>query len=91
MPIEGFPDPQIHRICVRCRKWFWPDEGVDYVLPRARPAGVQLAREIAGIQAPVRFMCKGCARARRRVRIVIFGTLLSLILALLVLKWFGVF
>lgn len=27
MPIEGLPNPQIHRMCKRCRQWFNVHEG----------------------------------------------------------------
>jgi hypothetical protein len=36
MPIEGLPDPARHRVCMRCTKWFEPDEGSAAVVRRTR-------------------------------------------------------
>ena len=88
MPVDGIPDSKIHRFCIRCRKWCWPDEGSDYD-PRRRPLPVQLARDIAGLKTS-RFRCHRCAAYDRRIRYFVFGSLAALVALALTLVWLGV-
>jgi hypothetical protein len=84
-PIEGMPDPDWHRICRRCGKWFEPDEGA-MVLPETRFATTYLT----STGSLLRFQCDGCTRARRRNRWILWGTLGGVVALLVFLQWMGV-
>lgn len=90
MPIEGFPDTSVHRCCVRCRRWFFPNEGTDFVLPRTRLAPTEFARVVSGVNDRVHFLCDGCARRRRHIRLILFGILIATVVVIYVLKEIGV-
>ena len=88
MPIEGFPDPQRHKLCVRCHKWHNPDEGVMLHpetcsrLKRLRIAAAQLA----GDESAMRFMCHRCIRIRRYTKAAIFGAFAIVVLLVFLLR-----
>jgi hypothetical protein len=42
MPIDGLPDPAKHRVCMRCTKWFEPDEGSAAVRQSRKPDGSEM-------------------------------------------------
>lgn len=76
MTIDGLPDPAKHRVCMRCSKWFEPDEG-----SLAVKQGFGLSGAIAdGIRnsagdADVRFICDRCASVRGGRKYVLYGVL----------------
>jgi predicted nucleic acid-binding Zn ribbon protein len=82
MPIEGMPDPDWHRICRRCGKWFEPDEGT-MVLPEGRFANTYLT----STGSVLRFQCHGCTRSRRRNRLILWLTLAALVALASLLSW----
>jgi hypothetical protein len=89
MPLgpRDIPDTNIHRLCIRCRRWHWPEEGRDYVVPRIRPFAVDLGRAIAGIEDPVRFMCKACDHKRWWMRAWFLIVATGVGTAAIVLQW----
>jgi hypothetical protein len=89
MPLGSheFPDIAVHRICVRCQQWCWPNEGRDYVLPRVSPlAG---AATLAGIEQPTHFMCFACRRKRVVLRIWVLVVLAVLVGLAIVYRQFA--
>ena len=84
MPIEGFPDPERHTLCFRCRKWHEPDEGIVMHPEATGPlSGLRNARrQFAGDESGMRFYCHRCLRVRRRTKLVIFGLLVATVLTL---------
>lgn len=94
MPVEGFPDASRHRLCVRCKKWHEPDEGI---LCQPEEQGTfepfmaifTAARAISGLKKEPRFICYRCLRVRRYIKVAIFGTLALLIALALVLERLG--
>lgn len=79
MPIEGFPDSSKHKICIRCRRWFEPEEG-GMVYPEAAtglsaflgvlpPRFVRiLITKAIGSESNLRFICCECLKRTRRER-----------------------
>ncbi len=88
MPTTGFPDKEIHRFCVRCKRWHMPDDGIDYVLPRVHSGVTAVGHVVAGTRQSIQFMCSRCVRARRRNRTAAVVVLAVLLLAALTLRWF---
>ena len=73
MPVF-LPDPDLHKLCRRCRKWFEPDEGVLSLPEATGPISRlrQTAAIISGDERALRFICHRCAAVRRRTQIVLF-------------------
>ena len=89
MPVEGIPDPQVHRLCRRCGKWFEPREG-SLVAPEATgPLGAMRALRASIDGSRLRFQCGRCTRIRRTTETVLWGTLLGLVVVILVLERLG--
>lgn len=88
MPLgtNEIPGRNLHRLCVRCRKWHRPGEGRDYVLPRVRPWASEIGRAMAGIGAPSRFMCAACDAKRVALRRWLFGILAALVALVVALR-----
>jgi len=88
MPLapDQFPDSAVHRMCVRCHRWCWPNEGADYALPRVSPFAA--AATVAGIAGPAHFMCFGCRRKRVALRVWILSVLAVLIAMALIYRQF---
>jgi predicted nucleic acid-binding Zn ribbon protein len=76
MPIGGLPDPNKHRVCMRCTKWFEPDEGSAAVRQSFGLSGsiADGIRNAAG-DADLRFICHRCASVRRKRKLAIYGVL----------------
>ncbi len=81
-PVEGFPDPSVHRICRYCGKWFCPDEG-----RLVNPEGRFERNYLLSTGSLVRFQCDQCTRARRRRRWILWGGLAALAIAALFIRW----
>jgi hypothetical protein len=79
------PDPTRHRICIRCGKWFEPDQGWAVV-----PEGRFAQNYAVGTGSAVRFRCHRCGRIRRATQAIIWGTFISLVAAVWVLQWLGI-
>lgn len=88
MPVRGFPDADRHRICFRCRRWFEPEEGEEFVSESAagsflRSFGIPVTGDLRK-----RFMCHRCRRIRRITKTAVFVALaLALGAALLLGFW----
>lgn len=78
MPIEGLPDPEQHRLCVRCGRWHHPDEGSEIDVRSTAPGR---------ILPVIRFVCR---RRRLRIRIILFGSLALLLLLALLARLLGI-
>ncbi len=74
MPVDGLPNPTLHRLCRRCGKWHHLHQG-SYVMP---PASGPVSWLINGYQRQVdpqallRFVCSDCqapAGSTRRQRL----------------------
>ena len=97
MPIEGPPDPEVHRLCIRCKKWHHPAEG--RMLGPPSDAGatndpisslvVGLRRLIVGPGKP-RFICSRCYKIRKYTQLTVFVIFLVLVAAVLVMESLGV-
>jgi hypothetical protein len=74
MPIEGLPDPAKHRVCMRCTKWFEPDQGSAAVRQSFGLSGgiADGIRSAAG-DVDVRFLCHRCASIRRNRRFALYA------------------
>jgi hypothetical protein len=87
MPVTGFPDSSIHKLCFRCHKWHEPHEGV-VALPEATgplSAMHNISAQLAGDPSAYRFMCHRCIRIRRLTKRIIFATFAILIVIVLIL------
>ena len=91
MPVEGMPDTELHRICRRCQKWFFPEEGA-YQSPEVTgPLGaMQAARAAVGDTSLRRFQCHRCSRIRRNTKLGLWLGLAAIVGLLLLLERFGV-
>jgi len=67
MPIDGFPDPKVHKFCPRCARWHESDEG-SYVSDGVwRPLDWMRARvEVETLKKKI-FVCNRCLKRRRTV------------------------
>ena len=76
MPVAGLPDPDKHRVCIRCAQWFEPEEGSLTTRQSFGMAGAiaDSIRSSAG-DRNVRFICNRCASVRRRRRIILYALL----------------
>jgi hypothetical protein len=73
MPVD-LPDSSVHKICMRCRRWFEPNDGT-MVLPEATGPISGLRRAAATIaddESALRFICWQCLRRRRRSKAIIW-------------------
>lgn len=91
MPIEGFPDSERHKLCIRCKQWHEPDEGKLVYPEAAGPlSGMRrTASALAGDESAMRFICFKCARARRRTKAILFGALALILLLVLLFERLG--
>ena len=94
MPVEGFPDPTRHRLCLRCRKWYGPEEGATVQPEPASVAEPTLGmftalRSLCGVPPKPHFMCRRCLKVRRCVSAAIFATFGVLVALVLVLERLG--
>ena len=81
----AMPDPERHRICRRCGKWFDWQQG-DLVSPEGRFEQSYLL----GTGLALRFQCKKCTRIRRATQGIIWGTFIGLLVLVWVLVLLGV-
>ena len=89
MPVEGFPDASIHRICFRCGRWFYPEEGSEAEVGTTNGRGAALGAlgafaHMEFNEAGIRFVCFKCQSRRWKIRVALFGTL-ALVAGLLLL------
>lgn len=89
MPVEGLPDPQTHRLCRRCGKWFEPRDGTLMTPEVTGPLGAMHAARASFDPSLLRFQCSRCTRVRRTTQAVIWGTLLTLVAVILLLEKLG--
>ena len=77
MPVEGLPDPALHKRCFRCGGWFDEMDGTWVAKPRHGPGGAVLALvdRLIG-DRPQQFMCDAChARADRNALMMVVALL----------------
>ena len=88
MPVK-IPDPSVHKICMRCRQWFEPDEGKMILREAGGPiSGMTMAAaSIAGIESQKRFICWKCHRARRLTKTVLWIAFFVAIGIALLVAW----
>jgi hypothetical protein len=84
------PDPEIHRICRRCGKWFEPSEGALMAPEITGPLGAMRAARASFDGSILRFQCHRCTRIRKTTERVLLGLLLGLIAVVLLLERIGV-
>jgi hypothetical protein len=95
--VEGFarlmstnhPDPSVHKLCMRCRRWFDADDG-EMIIPEPTGPISKLrlaAATIAGDDSACRFMCHRCLRTRRRTKAVIWLAIAVAIGAAFLVAW----
>lgn len=72
MPIEGLPDPDVHKRCFRCGSWFEELDGSYVERPRHGIGGAVLALvdRLVGDRR-MEFVCDGCAALGSRGGIVL--------------------
>jgi hypothetical protein len=91
MTIDGMPDVHLHRICRRCQKWYFPEEGTDKAPEVTGPlGGMHAIRAAAGDQSMLRFECHRCSRVRRNTKAVLWLSLGGLVGLVLLLERLGV-
>ena len=88
--MEGMPDPETHRICRRCGKWFEPSEGSLMAPEVTGPMGAMRASRASFDGSLWRFQCNRCTRIRRTTERALWGTLLGLMAIILLLEWLAV-
>lgn len=92
MPVDGIPDAAVHCLCIRCRRWHEPQEGVR--LRSTRAGGILgavssfgiLVSGVASEAAKPRFLCHGCRRKRFRWRVVLFAIGVAAVVAAILLR-----
>jgi rubredoxin len=89
MPIEGMPDPQLHRICRRCGKWFEPEEGALMAPEATGPMGAMRAARAPFDPSLMRFQCTRCTWIRRTTERVLWGALLAIFAMILLFEKLG--
>ena len=94
MPVEGFPDAEKHKICIRCRRWFEPEEGTMIYpgsswglgwLGLGRALRTQVAKAV-GDETLMKFICHECTRKRRRRKLVVYAVFVLLIGVVMLLE-----
>jgi hypothetical protein len=95
LPVTGYPDSSVHKLCIRCRKWHTPEEGV-MIAARGSGFGADpITAVVSGLSHLLvpctreRFICHRCRRIRATVSIVIGATFTLLITSVLVLEYYG--
>ena len=89
MPIDGLPDPAIHRLCLRCRRWHEPSEGVTVFpdgpdIPHDPISAVVVGLSHAMVpRTKERFICHACRRRRRLITWSIYGALVLVLIAVM--------
>jgi hypothetical protein len=85
MPVDGLPDRKLHRLCIACRRWFWPEEGIlDF--PFATGPMTWLLRRISVAlddESRMRFYCRACHEAEAKRAAIRRKSTLSGMIALL--------
>jgi len=81
----GIPDPETHCVCIRCGKWFKPDQGSWVALEGRFARNYSLSTGVGG-----RFRCARCTRIRRLTKYGIWATFLGLLLLVWLLTSLGV-
>ena len=67
MPVEGLPDPALHKRCFRCGQWFEEMDGSFVERPRHGVGGAVLALVDRIVGDPrLQFVCDGCASREAR-------------------------
>ena len=89
MAVEGLPDPEAHRLCRRCGKWFDPREGSLTAPEVTGPLGAMHAIRASVDASALRFQCYRCTRVRRNTQAAIWGTFLALVALILALERLG--
>jgi hypothetical protein len=97
MPVEGLPNPHIHRLCKRCGRWFQLDEG-SLAFPATR-GPLKWIRVVAARFTEQdhlkKFFCFPCqelqARAAQRWWLSILIVILMFVAAFIAAQYFGVF
>jgi hypothetical protein len=76
MPVEGLPDPDLHKRCFRCGQWFEEMDGSFVERPRHGVGGALLALVDRMIGDPrLQFVCDACASREGRGGIVLIVAL----------------
>ena len=94
MPVVGTPDPERHRFCFRCHRWFEPDEGIIVDPERQGMSGDMFMafhgmRRLAEGETKPRFKCHHCVRIERTRTLIIWGLFGLALLAAAFAAWFG--
>ncbi len=101
MPVEGFPDASKHKICIRCHRWFEPEEG-DMVYSW-RGSSLPIFTDLAGFvrstrgavasavgdETAMRSICHECKRKRRRRKLAVYAIFALLLAVVLLLELSG--
>jgi len=97
VPVRDFPDPDKHRLCIRCRQWFEPSQG--YLLAPGSNMGhpidpisavcTGLRRLLSGPQRP-QFICARCRKVRRLTTFCIFAVFAVVVATVFLLEALGV-
>jgi len=92
MPVEGFPDRDVHKLCRQCGQWHEVDEGIMIPDNGIGPlAGLKNAsKRMAGDDEDMKFVCDLCLRANRVTMRVFWSAFIVLILVTLMLERLGV-
>lgn len=88
MPV-GLPDPSVHNICIKCRRWFKPDDGAMVVPEATGPIG-KLRSSVAAItgdESAYRFICYSCAWRMRRNKIILWSCFAIVVAIALLVAW----
>lgn len=92
MPIQGLPDAAIHCLCIRCRRWHEPHEGI-FVRPTraggilgAAASAAVLAAGLAPEAAKRRFLCHSCRRKLLYWRILLYTLALAAAMTVVLLN-----
>ena len=83
------PDPQIHRICRRCGKWFEPEEGTLMAPEATGPMGAMRAARASFDPSLLRFQCNRCTWIRRTRERLLWGALLGFCALVLLFEKLG--
>ena len=76
MPVEGLPDPAVHKRCIRCGQWFEEMDGEFVERQRHGVGGAVLAIVDRIVGDPhLEFVCDGCAAQKDRGGIVLLFAL----------------
>ena len=87
MPVKGSPDAERHRVCLRCKKWFEPDEGSMVRGERWRPLDWPRAMVNVPTAQTDAFMCNHCQRIRAATKIAVWIAFLVVAAAAIFVGW----